>query len=61
VYLPWEIGVFAEQEVGRVYVEGESPGGWHNAFSAGFWAAFDAISINVRLIEENERSFGSGS
>lgn len=52
--LPIEVGVFAAQEVGRVYVDGESPDGWHDTFGAGFWLAFQDISVTFRLIEKNE-------
>jgi hemolysin activation/secretion protein len=52
--LPLEVGLFAAQEVGRVYVDGESPDGWHNTFGAGVWVAFTDISISFRFIERNE-------
>jgi hypothetical protein len=52
--LPFEIGAFAEQEVGRVYVDGDSPGGWHDTFGAGFWLDVRGISVTIRLIESNE-------
>jgi hypothetical protein len=35
--LPGEIGVFALADAGRVFVDGDSPGGWHTAVGAGFW------------------------
>jgi hypothetical protein len=54
VVLPIEVGLFAAQEVGRVYVKGESPDGWHNTFGAGVWAAFMDISVSLRFIESNE-------
>lgn len=52
--LPIEVGLFAAQEVGRVYVDGASPGGWHKTFGAGLWLAFQDISVSFRFIEENE-------
>ena len=52
--LPIEVGLFAAQDVGRVYVDGESPGGWHKTFGAGLWLAFQDISVSFRFIEENE-------
>jgi hypothetical protein len=35
--LPLDVGVFGALEVGRVYVDGASPGGWHIASGVGFW------------------------
>jgi hypothetical protein len=52
--LPIEMGVFAAQEIGRVYVDGASPGGWHDTFGAGLWLAFQDISISFRFVEKNE-------
>jgi hypothetical protein len=48
------VGLFAAEEVGRVYLDGESPGGWHNTFGAGVWVAFTDISVSFRFIESNE-------
>jgi hypothetical protein len=54
LFLPLEVGAFAAQEIGRVWLDGASPDGWHNTFGAGFWLAFEDISVTIRLIEENE-------
>ncbi|MFN2370855.1 MAG: hypothetical protein ABR506_06820, partial [Candidatus Krumholzibacteriia bacterium] len=35
--MPWEIGVYGYGDVGRVYVDGRSPGGWHDTTGVGFW------------------------
>ncbi len=35
--LPLDLGVFGLAETGRVYLDGESPGGWHGGFGGGFW------------------------
>jgi hypothetical protein len=35
--LPLDVGIFGLAETGRVYLDGESPGGWHGAFGGGFW------------------------
>jgi hypothetical protein len=35
--LPLDVGVFGLAETGRVYLDGESPGGWHGAMGGGFW------------------------
>ena len=35
--LPFNIGAFGFADAGRVYVKGNSPGGWHSATGIGFW------------------------
>jgi hypothetical protein len=35
--VPGELGVFGLADAGRVWVEGESPDGWHHAFGGGIW------------------------
>ncbi len=35
--LPFNVGVFGFADAGRVYVKGNSPGGWHTARGLGFW------------------------
>lgn len=32
-----ELGVFGLADAGRVWVDGDSPGGWHSAFGGGAW------------------------
>ncbi|HEU5208976.1 MAG TPA: BamA/TamA family outer membrane protein [Longimicrobiales bacterium] len=42
-----ELGVFGLADAGRVWMDGESPGGWHTAWGGGVWfSAFDrAVSV----------------
>jgi hypothetical protein len=35
--LPLDVGVFGLAETGRVYLDGDSPDGWHSAIGGGFW------------------------
>jgi len=43
--VPGEVGLFLLADTGRVYVEGDSPGGWHNGAGFGVWgAAIDRFS-----------------
>jgi hypothetical protein len=35
--LPLDIGILGFADAGRVYVDGESPGGWHEVTGAGLW------------------------
>ena len=30
-------GLYGFADIGRVYVDGESPGGWHTGFGGGLW------------------------
>ncbi len=41
----WDTGVFALADAGRVWVDGDSPGGWHTAFGAGLW--LDALGNTI--------------
>lgn len=46
---PLDVGLFGFVDTGRVYVDGDSPGGWHTAAGGGFWAGIldpsSAISV----------------
>ena len=54
ILLPLNTGLLATEDVGRVYLKGESPGGWHNAFGTGFWIGFHDLLLDVRVMEANE-------
>jgi hypothetical protein len=54
ILLPLNTGLLATEDVGRVYVKGESPGGWHNAFGTGFWIGFHELLLDVRVMQANE-------
>jgi hypothetical protein len=43
--LPGSLGVFALADAGRVWENGDSPGGWHSAFGGGLW-----FSVMERVI-----------
>jgi hypothetical protein len=45
--LPVKAGLLATEDIGRVYVRGDSPGGWHNVFGAGFWVAFHDLTLDI--------------
>ena len=38
--LPAIWGVFGNFDLGRVYVDGDSPGGWHTGGGGGLWLGF---------------------
>jgi hypothetical protein len=54
--LPAVWGLYGDGGTGRVYVEGESPGGWHSSAGGGAWLAFldrrNALSIGFASSEE---------
>ena len=54
--LPARWGVFGSAAAGRVYVDGESVGGWHGSGGGGLWLAFfssrDALSLGVAASSE---------
>jgi hypothetical protein len=49
--LPLVVGVFGFTDAGRVYVDGDSPGGWHTAAGGGFWVGLldPSTAITVTL------------
>ncbi|UCF20675.1 MAG: BamA/TamA family outer membrane protein [Gemmatimonadota bacterium] len=51
-----ELGVFGLADIGRVYVDGESPGDWHTGFGGGLWLAFlgrqNSVSASVARSSE---------
>jgi hypothetical protein len=54
VLVPLDLGLLGTIDVGRVYVDGSSPDGWHNALGGGFWIAFHTISADIRIIQAND-------
>ena len=55
--LPLDVGVLGFADMGRVYVNGQSPGGWQKAAGAGFWVGFldPAKSVNVLFTNRSGR------
>ncbi|HKP29311.1 MAG TPA: BamA/TamA family outer membrane protein, partial [Gemmatimonadales bacterium] len=47
--LPWNMGVFAVMDAGKVWVDGVSPGGWHSARGIGFWVGILGPTTAVRF------------
>ena len=63
--VPWEFGLFAFTDAGRVFVSGESPGGWHASFGGGIWGAplyrqFTGSFTIARSVEGTALYVGSG-
>jgi hypothetical protein len=64
-FLPFYYGLFGFYDQGRVYYNGESPGGWHRGYGGGFYLApvveTLAFSVSYQLSEENSLiQFGLG-
>lgn len=55
--LPLDVGALGFVDIGRVYLDGESPGGWHQGAGAGFWVGIikPETGINVTLTNNPER------
>ncbi len=55
--LPLDVGVLDFADAGRVYLNGDSPGGWHTAAGAGFWVGIvnPGTSINVLFTNRHDR------
>ncbi|HEX2722050.1 MAG TPA: hypothetical protein VHM24_03975 [Gemmatimonadaceae bacterium] len=55
--VPLDVGLIGFSEAGRVYLDGESPGGWHTAVGAGFWIGVvdPGKNINVLFTSKPER------
>ncbi|MES1259163.1 MAG: BamA/TamA family outer membrane protein, partial [Gemmatimonadota bacterium] len=52
--LPANAGLLATQDVGRVWVKGESPGGWHSAFGGGFWVGVNNLTADIRVMRAED-------
>ena len=50
---PTDVGALGFADAGRVYVDGESPGGWHTAAGGGFWVGADEAARNVNVLFTN--------
>jgi len=64
-FLPFYYGVFGFYDQGRVYYQGESPGGWHTGYGGGIYLAplieTLAFSVSYQVSEENTLlQFGLG-
>ncbi|HWL38851.1 MAG TPA: hypothetical protein VNO75_01340 [Gemmatimonadaceae bacterium] len=51
--LPWNVGALGFVDVARVYVDGDSPGGWHQGTGAGIWIAVVRPDIGITIVRTN--------
>jgi hemolysin activation/secretion protein len=56
--LPISFGVYGYGDAGRVYVDGQSPGGWHRGAGVGVWIAVlsPATALNLELGDRRGRT-----
>ena len=50
------VGILGFADAGRVYVDGESPGGWHTAMGGGFWVGAVNAATNVNVLFTNNEN-----
>ena len=55
--LPLDVGALGFADAGRVYLNGQSPGGWHSAAGGGLWVGYvnPAINYNVLFTNRSQR------
>ncbi|HZK77602.1 MAG TPA: BamA/TamA family outer membrane protein, partial [Gemmatimonadaceae bacterium] len=52
--LPLDVGLIGFADAGRVYVNGDSPGGWHTAAGGGFWVGLLNPGTNFNVLFTNK-------
>jgi hypothetical protein len=53
--LPLDVGLIGFADAGRVYVNGDSPGGWHNAEGGGVWIGLLNPALNFNILFTNKK------
>lgn len=51
--LPLNVGAIGFVDVARVYVDGDSPGGWHQGTGAGFWISVVRPELGITVMRTN--------
>lgn len=51
--LPLNVGAIGFVDVARVYVDGQSPGGWHQGTGAGFWISVVRPELGLTVMRTN--------
>ena len=51
--LPLNVGAIGFVDVARVYLKGESPGGWHQGAGAGLWVSFVRPNLGISFMRTN--------
>jgi hypothetical protein len=53
--LPMNIGALGFVESGRVFVDAQTPGGWHTGAGAGLWLGVLSPGTSITLMTTNRR------
>src|SRR6185436_1237387 len=56
--IPWQVGLIGLVEAGRVYVDGQSPGGWHARTGEGVWFGRRDAPTVVTVTRTTEPGYG---
>ncbi|UZH55549.1 metallophosphoesterase [Salinimicrobium tongyeongense] len=55
-FVPFQIGVFAGYDVGRVWLDGEDSNLWHDSYGGGLWiTGAEAVSAKLNLFSGGEK------
>jgi hypothetical protein len=53
--LPLDVGALGFMDAGKVYLNGQSPGGWHTAAGGGFWVGYLNPGTNLNVLFTNQK------
>jgi hypothetical protein len=53
--LPLDVGALGFYDAGRVYLNGQSPGGWHTAAGGGLWVGYLNPGTNFNILFTNNK------
>ena len=54
--LPLDVGALGFYDAGRVYLNGQSPGGWHTAGGGGLWIGYLNPGTNFNILYTNNKA-----
>jgi hemolysin activation/secretion protein len=59
----WQVGMFALADIGRVWYDTQSDGGWHTGFGGGLWLSSlgKGLSLAYARGEEHRLYLGTGA
>jgi len=53
--LPLNVGALGFADAGRVYYNGDSPGGWHSAAGGGIWIGYRNPTPGIQILFTNRK------
>lgn len=54
IVVPVSTGLLGTAHYGRVWMAGESPGGWHNIYAGGFYVGFSKLTVDIRVVQATD-------